>query len=200
MRYLISYAALALSFVLLEASPSTAQDEGKEETRFVTADQAWLHSAPGAARIGSALRNAPVKVGQERGRWTHVQFDAWVKTTDIGVAKSSLGSSQGKSAELDIVSASIKTHEDKSAEIFLTLVIANKTNRTIKSWDGLLVAETKDSTVLFTTQVLDDAANLGPGKSKDVVFSWTAQEEPYNSLTSFKAEDLELYLKKVEIK
>ena len=77
-----------------------------------------------------------------------------------------------------------------SSEARLSLTVRNTTNSRIVAWRGVLVVTDPFGDEQFRVQITDGTANLSPGATGEVIFSWEDNEfiddEPFDKLVAFK--------------
>src|SRR5258708_5607256 len=76
------FVELLLCMMALIAVPALA-DESAPHPAFIASPSVALRTSPAGNLAGTLLRNVPVQVTEQRGRWSHVIVDGWVPTADL---------------------------------------------------------------------------------------------------------------------
>lgn len=173
---------LICSLIVCNASLAAAQS-----THFISEGKQQLSDSPGGAVRGELFINTQVKVLEERGDWSRVQTEGWVRTSSLASAKKNLEAiSIDGLSKLTVTKFNVEKAPEggNSQRIKLLMTIKNNTQEKIIGWQAFLVGRDAGDAILFRVSVVQETTKVEPQATSDVVFYWTQDELPYEHLVN----------------
>lgn len=193
---------LILTGVILGSTSAQAQDDLR---RVVTARSPMTKSL-GGGQAGELLLNTKVNVIEEKGKWSKVSVEGWVRSKTLSapsVAKQApapVTTPKVIQGALRVTEFVRNTRTDISPpREYVVLTVRNDSPRTIRSWSALLVALDSNESSVFRERVSEEDVEWKPNESRDVTFFWQPSESGYSSVTNIKKGEHHLVLLNVEI-
>ncbi|MCB0322453.1 MAG: hypothetical protein KDD69_02735 [Bdellovibrionales bacterium] len=200
-----SYVVVGLWCWATTVLPGTVvADDQVGHSFFIEGTSQPFCKTPGGPKKGDLYSSTEVTVLEQRGAWSRVSVEGWVKSAALGseAAEQSSPLQVSDKSPLEVVGFSTKEVREGLAapRLYLQLKVKNVSAKHIRGWSGLLVAQDTSQAVLFREPVSDDSADVAPGAEREVSFYWEPREQPFSVLKSASPETVQLTLYKVELR
>lgn len=170
-----------LLFLLLAAVPCAAEEQAAD---YVISSVQPLCEQPGGRKMADVYLNTKLNSGEVRGEWTQVTLTGWIRTNALGQKGTKVGLPSSTDADASLVVSGAEVKKQPGEKTYVTLQIKNTGKTVVAGWQGTLVAQSKDGTVLFQERVSDEQAKIDPQGTGRSTFYWEQNEEPYQVLQS----------------
>lgn len=180
-----------------EQKPS---DSGESETLYVSTPSQLIASKPGGRKLGEIYINTPVEVIEEKGDWSRIAVDVWIRSKSLASKTKKKGKSQASNNFIKVEKYSTRIVKDglPAPRVYLALTLKNVSKVYIHSWSALLVAQ-QSGEVLFREPLADDTKAIAPGSSVELQFYWERNEKPFSYLEGSKDGELDLGFYKTKV-
>jgi hypothetical protein len=174
--------------------------ESEKETLYISSPSQLIASNPGGRKLGELYINTPVRVLEEKGDWSRVSAEVWVRSKALTSKTRKKKKSKASSDFLQIQKYSTRVVKDglPTPRVYLAVTIKNISKVFIRSWSALLVAQ-QGGSVLFREPLADDTKAINPGGTVELQFYWERGEKPFPFLENSQDGDLELAFYKTKV-
>lgn len=202
---------VALVALLLSALPAFAQegDALSGDVRRVVTARSPMTKSLGGGQAGELYLNSKVQVLEERGAWSRVVTQGWVrsKTLSAPSKESSKASDPAPVANAKVVEGMLRVSEfirSTRTDVnppreYVVLTLVNDSPRTIRNWSGLLAALDESDTAVFRERISEENIEWKPNESRQVTFYWVPSEDGYQALQAVTPEEHRLFILNIEI-
>lgn len=192
---------IAFSAEAVVAGPKDSKKEEPGKVVHLSKQREYLLNGPGGEVMGEVFVNAKLRALEEKGLFSKVILEAWVKTESLGSAP--LAKKGAVTSEvLSLVSFSVedKAYTGTETRRQLKISVKNVSTSTIGAWSAYLIAKDFTGRIVLQETISDSKAMLEPGKEKELNFYWKPGDKTYSALSSVVQNKYPLTLSGVSIR
>ena len=177
------------------------KSDGSGRELFIATSEQMVWSKPYDGRVvARPERGVVVELVEDKGDWLQVSIKGWLpssvlsKTTTTAEKALSFISVDGKK-----VTFIKKSETVPRSRAELELSVKNSSQRTIKSWEAILIGRNSSGKVLIRTKASNPDANTPPGGSGKITYYFDRGDRIYRTLFDYSLESISFELFKPDI-
>lgn len=191
---------LKVLFSLCICLLSTSIHAEEEAVVHLRKDREYILAQPGGNVLGEIYSNVRMVSKETKGDYTKVNIEAWVKSKSLGGAPMARKGG-GTEQLITLVGYDFQQKDYSQGEKRrgIKIKVKNISNAMITSWRGFLIAKDYSGKLLMQETISDGAANLEPGKEKELHFYWGPGDKTYQAMVKVEKEGFPISLSGVAV-